>query len=81
MMDMKAFMRNTEYGLHDILGGFNMTPKEFKIKAQELYDKYHGEAGEGGHIEIDDLLTDCLTSLGYEEGLEILWSMDDVWYA
>ena len=80
-MDGKAFMRNTEYGLHDILGGFYMTPKEFKIKAQELYDKHHGEAGESGHIEIDDLLTDCLTSLGYEEGLEILWSMDDVWYA
>ena len=32
-----------------------MSPEEFKIKAQELYDKYKGEAGEDGHIDIDDL--------------------------
>ncbi len=58
-----------------------MTPEEFKKKAQELYDKYQGEAGEDGHIDVDNLLTECLASLGYKEGLDILWSMDNFWYA
>lgn len=58
-----------------------MAPEEFKIKAQALYDKYHGHAGEEGHLDIDDLLTECLNSLGYQEGTEILWSMDSIWYA
>ena len=58
-----------------------MIPEEFKIKAQAIYDKYHGCAGEDGHLDIDDLLTECLNSLGYQEGTEILWSMDSIWYA
>ena len=58
-----------------------MTPEEFKIKAQELYDKYNGFAGEEGHCDVDDLLTECLNSLGYEEGTEILWSKRGFWYA
>lgn len=58
-----------------------MTPEEFKKKAQEIYDKYEGDAGEEGHFEIDDLLTACLKSLGYEEGLNIVWSMKSIWYA
>ena len=58
-----------------------MTPEEFKIKAQAIYDKHHGCAEEEGHLDIDDLLTECLNSLGYQEGTEILWSMDSIWYA
>lgn len=58
-----------------------MTPEEFKNKAQELYDKYRGFAGEEGHSDVDDLLTECLNSLGYEEGTKILWSMRGFWYA
>ena len=58
-----------------------MTPEEFKIKAQELYDKHKGYAGEEGHCDIDDLLTECLNSLGYEEGTKILWSMKSIWYS
>lgn len=58
-----------------------MTPEEFKKRAQEIYDKYEGEAGEEGHCDIDDLLTECLKSLGYEEGLKIVWSMESIWYA
>ena len=58
-----------------------MTPEEFKIKAQELCDKYRGFAGEEGHMDVDDLLTECLNSLGYEEGTRILWSMSHFWYA
>ena len=58
-----------------------MTPEKFKEKAQEIYDKYNGQAKEKGHIEIEELLTECLNSLGYQEGTEILWSMTDFWYA
>ena len=58
-----------------------MTSEEFKKRAQEIYDKHKGFAGEEGHSDIDDLLTECLKSLGYEEGLEIVWSMNGIWYA
>ena len=58
-----------------------MTPKQFKEEAQKLYDKHEGYAGEDGHIEVDALLSDCLQQLGYNEGLDILWFMEDFWYA
>lgn len=58
-----------------------MTPEEFKEKAQEIYDEYKGYAEEGGHIAMDDLMYDCLESLGYKEGLDILFSMKYIWYA
>ena len=58
-----------------------MTPEEFKNKAQELYNKHRGFAGEEGHMDVDALLTECLISLGYKEGTDILWSMQDFWYA
>ena len=58
-----------------------MTPEEFKNKAQELYNKHKGYAGEDGHMDVDALLTECLISLGYKEGTDILWSMQNFWYA
>lgn len=58
-----------------------MTPEEFKIKAQALYNEHNGYAGEEGHIEVDYLLTECLNSLGYKEGTDILWSMRAFWYS
>lgn len=58
-----------------------MTPEEFKNKAQELYNRRKGYAGEDGHMDVDALLTECLISLGYKEGTDILWSMQDFWYA
>lgn len=58
-----------------------MTSAEFKAKAQELYDKHKGWAGEEGHMDVDDLLTECLNSLGYQEGTDILWSMSGFWYS
>ena len=58
-----------------------MTPEEFKNKAQELYNKHKGYAGEDGHMDVDALLTECLISLGYEGGTDILWSMRCFWYA
>lgn len=57
-----------------------MTPKDFKEKAQEIFDKNEGYAGERGHMEIDDLMQECLRSLGYGEGIDILFSMDSIWY-
>lgn len=58
-----------------------MTPEEFKKLAQEIYNRNKGYAGEEGHIERDRLMMDCLRSLGYDEGVDILWSMDAIWYA
>lgn len=57
-----------------------MTPEEFKNKAQELYNKHKGYAAEEGHLDVDALLTECLISLGYKEGTDILWSMKGFWY-
>jgi hypothetical protein len=58
-----------------------MTPEEFAKKAQKIYDKHEGYAGEDGHIDIDRLMTECLESLGYQDGCDILWSMSSIWYA
>ena len=57
-----------------------MTPEEFTKKAQEIYNKHKGSAGVEGHIDIDDLMNECLESLGYKDGCAILWSMSDIWY-
>lgn len=57
-----------------------MTPEEFAEKAKKIYNKYKGYVGEEGHIDIDDLMTECLESLGYKDGYDILWSMSDIWY-
>ena len=58
-----------------------MTPEEFKIKAQEIHDKYQGWAEEEGHWEMDQLMANCLRSIGYDEGVNILLSMHHIWYA
>lgn len=58
-----------------------MTPEEFKNKAQQIFDEYKGDAGEAGHMAIDDLMDECLRGLGYSEGLNILWKMTSIWYA
>lgn len=58
-----------------------MTPEEFAKKAQKIYDKHEGYAGEDGHIDIDRLMTECLESLGYQDGCDILWSMSSIWYS
>lgn len=58
-----------------------MTPEEFKQKAQKIYDVQNGHAGEDGHIERDYLMAECLRSLGYSEGVDILFSMHHVWYS
>ena len=50
-----------------------ITPKEFKEKAQEIFDKHEGWAGDDGHQDIDRLMQECLRSLGYGEGIDILF--------
>lgn len=57
-----------------------MTSEEFKLLAQEIYERNKGWAGEKGHVEMDGLMIDCLKSLGYDEGVDILFSMDAIWY-
>ena len=42
-----------------------MTPKDFKEKAQKIFDKNEGYAGESGHMEIDNLMQECLKNLVY----------------
>jgi hypothetical protein len=58
-----------------------MTPEEFAKRAQKIYDENEGFAGESGHIDMDRLMVECLESLGYEEGCDILFSMTSIWYA
>ena len=60
-----------------------MSPQEFETKMQALYDKHHmssGDSGELGHMEMDELLIECLQSLGYNEGCEI-YNKVTKWYA
>ena len=55
-----------------------MSPGEFYQEAKKLYDKHKGSAGEFGHMEIDELMENCLRSLGYDKGMNVLSSMTDV---
>lgn len=59
-----------------------ITPEEFVQLAQELYDKNSGYAGEQGHMEMDDLISDVLCSIdpSYQKGLDILYKMGGIWY-
>ena len=58
-----------------------MSPEEFYQEAKKLYDKHKGSAGEFGHMEIDELMENCLRSLGYDKGMNVLSSMTDVQYS
>lgn len=60
-----------------------ITPEVFAQLAQELYDKNSGSAGEQGHMEIDTLINKVLCSIdpAYEKGLDILYSMNSIWYS
>ena len=58
-----------------------MTAEEFKKRAQEIYDENEGYAGEDGHIQVDLLMEECLRSLRYGEGIDIMNKMSNFWYA
>lgn len=58
-----------------------MSIEKFTKQAKRIYYKYKGFAGEEGHMDRDNLMEECLRSLGYEEGLNILNSMSGFWYS
>ena len=58
-----------------------MTAEEFKKRAQEIYDENEGYAEEDGHIQVDLLMEECLRSLRYGEGIDIMNKMSNFWYA
>ena len=47
-----------------------MNPEDFKNKMQEIADK-HGNDPEEAHQQMDRLIYDVLSSLGYTEGATI----------
>ena len=57
-----------------------MTGEEVKKRAQEIYDENEGYAGEDGHIQVDQLMEECLRSLGYGDGIDIMSKMSNFWY-
>lgn len=57
-----------------------MTKEEFKERAQKIFDENKGFAGEDGHIQVDSLMEECLRSLGYGEGIDIMNEMSGFWY-
>lgn len=58
-----------------------MTKEEFKERAQKIFDENEGYAGEGRHMQVDRLMEECLRSLGYGEGIDIMDKMSDFWYS
>jgi hypothetical protein len=58
-----------------------MTKEEFKERAQKIFDENEGYAGEDGHMQVDRLMEECLRSLGYGEGIDIMNKMSNFWYS
>lgn len=56
-----------------------MTPAEFKERMQKIKD-VAGNDKEADHGNADDLLIECLRSLGYGEGCDI-YEQIEKWYA
>ena len=57
-----------------------MTPKEFKEKMQELISGEGGWDFEARHSQMDDLMCEALSDLGYGDGVA-LFKEADKWYA
>lgn len=56
-----------------------MTRKEFASRMQAITDR-KGEDPEHDHKEADDLLCECLKSLGYSDGIEAYDNIQ-MWFA
>lgn len=56
-----------------------MTPNDFELKMQTLITKY-GNNPEELHIEMDKLMCDLLTDLGYEKGVKVFKNAE-IWYS
>lgn len=56
-----------------------MTPEEFKNKMELVNEEYNND-NEEKHVHMDNLMCDLLSSIGYEEGIDIFIDADK-WYA
>lgn len=56
-----------------------MTPEEFKNK-MELINEEYCDDNEAKHVCMDRLMCELLSSIGYEEGIDIFRDTDK-WYA
>jgi hypothetical protein len=56
-----------------------MTPEEFKDKMKEIYNNDGGDH-ERSHSVADDLMCEVLSSLGYDDGVQIYAKLER-WYA
>ena len=56
-----------------------MTPEEFKLKMQTLVTKC-GDDPETLHVEMDKLMCELLTNLGYGDGVEV-FNHQELWYS
>ena len=56
-----------------------MTPKDFEFEMQTLIAK-HGDDIETLHYEMDELMCEVLTELGYGKGVTVFENADR-WYA
>ena len=58
----------------------SMTPEEFKQKMEEFACGDDRHMGEGGHMQVDDLMCQLLRELGYGEGVQV-FEESTKWYA
>ncbi len=59
-----------------------MTPEEFKTRMKIINDrnKIKDSDKEADHGDADRLLCETLSSLGYNDGIELFYELD-IWYA
>lgn len=59
-----------------------MSPQEFEEKMQDIYNFYEIKNGdtEASHLQMDGLMCEVLSSLGYEEGVKF-FERACKWYA
>lgn len=57
-----------------------MTPQEFKDLASEIVANYGNTIDGTGHIAMDCLMEDCLRSLRYDEGMDVLNEIKHIFY-
>lgn len=55
-----------------------MTPKEFKIKMQEIKDAPKSDI-ESIHVAMDELMCELLVKLGYKAGVKVFEETDKWW--
>ena len=55
--------------------------KSLKSAPKKIFDKNKGFAGEDGHMQVDSLMEECLRSLGYGKGIDIMNKMSGFYYA